>query len=232
MTTRKFVDDSNAAYIWEKSKNKYVAKENGKGLSEANFTQSEKAKLENIESGAEANVNADWNASTGDAAILNKPGNASSSAAGLMSSTDKSKLDGIEAGAEANVQADWNASSGDAAILNKPTIPTVDTTMSDSSNNAISNAAVKSYIDTAVGSITGISFEVVQSLPASGSAGIIYLVPNSGSGSNSYDEYIYVTVSGTSKFEKIGTTDVDLSGYMLTTDMVPLTTAEIDAICV
>ena len=45
---------------------------------------------------------------------------ATSSANGLMSSTDKSKLDGVASGAEVNVNADWNAASGDAQILNKP----------------------------------------------------------------------------------------------------------------
>ena len=38
-----------------------------------NYTTTEKNKLAGIQSGAEANVNADWNASSGDAQILNKP---------------------------------------------------------------------------------------------------------------------------------------------------------------
>ena len=46
---------------------------------------------------------------------------ATTSARGLLSSSDKTKLDGIASGAEVNVNADWNASSGDAQILNKPT---------------------------------------------------------------------------------------------------------------
>jgi hypothetical protein len=59
---------------------------------------------------------------------------ATTSANGLMSSTDKSKLDGVASGAEVNVNADWTASSGDAQILNKPNsfTPTAHThTMSD-----------------------------------------------------------------------------------------------------
>ena len=259
---KKYVSYDNEAYIWEKSKNKFVAKEIGKGLSEANFTQDEKTKLAGITPGAEVNVNADWNATTGDAAVLNKPtalsdftndlNDASTTAHGLMSTSDKTKLNGIAAGAEVNVQSDWNesSSSSDAYIMNKPTKLTdfnndgnfvqdasyvhitVDTTMSDSSNNPISNAVVKDYIDDAIGGITGFDFEVVQTLPATGEKGIIYLVSNSGSNPNSYDEYIWITVSGTSKFEKIGTTDIDLSGYQLSADLIPLTTAEIDAICV
>ena len=38
-----------------------------------NYTTAEKTKLAGIAAGAEVNVNADWNAATGDAAILNKP---------------------------------------------------------------------------------------------------------------------------------------------------------------
>lgn len=320
MAVKKYVDYDNEAYIWEKTKNKFVQKETGKGLSEANYTQDEKTKLAGIAAGAEVNVNADWDAVTGDAAILNKPTNLSDftndqdfvSDADYVhtdnnyTETEKSKLAGIAAGAEVNVQADWNATStssdayiknkpanlvqdanyvhtdsnftaaektklgniaagaevnvqanwtessstSDAYIQNKPTKLTdftndgnfvrdanythitVDNAMSDSSTNPISNSVVKDYIDDAISSVTGIDFQKVDTLPATGSKGIIYLVPNSGSSPNSYDEYIWVTVSGTSTWEKIGTTDIDLSGYQLSSELIPLTVAEIDAICV
>ena len=237
MTARKFADYDNVAYIWEKIKNKFVAKESGKGLSEANYTQDEKTKLAGIEAGAEANVNADWNATTGDAAILNKPSNVVTDANYVhtdnnYTTTEKNKLDGIEAGAEANVNADWNSNSGDSQILNKPTIPTVDQQMSDSSTNAISNSVVKGYIDDAIAGVTGIDFQIVATLPATGTKGVIYLVSHSGTAPDVYDEYIWITVSGTGQFEKIGTTQIDLSSYMQFSDMGALTTAEIDAICV
>lgn len=268
MTARKFADYDNVAYIWEKIKNKFVAKESGKGLSEANYTQTEKTKLAGIAAGAEVNVNADWDANTGDAAILNKPTKLSdftddvtvqsnwtesdntkkdyikNKPSNLVqdanyvhtdnnyTNTEKSKLAGIEAGAEANVNPDWNASSGDAQILNKPTIPTVDQQMSDSSTNAISNSVVKGYIDDAISGVTGIDFQIVQTLPSTGTKGVIYLVSHSGTAPDIYDEYIWITVSGTGQFEKIGTTQIDLSSYMQFSDMIPLTTAEIDAICV
>ena len=45
----------------------------GKGLSANDFTNTLKTKLDGIEAGAEVNVNADWNAVSGDAQILNKP---------------------------------------------------------------------------------------------------------------------------------------------------------------
>ena len=45
----------------------------GKGLSTNDYTTTEKNKLAEIAAGAEVNVNADWNATSGDAQILNKP---------------------------------------------------------------------------------------------------------------------------------------------------------------
>ena len=45
----------------------------GKQLSTEDYTTTEKTKLAGIQSGAEVNVNADWNATNGDAQILNKP---------------------------------------------------------------------------------------------------------------------------------------------------------------
>ena len=50
-----------------------VDKVTGKGLSSNDFTDALKDKLDGIESGAEANVKSDWNATSGDAQILNKP---------------------------------------------------------------------------------------------------------------------------------------------------------------
>ena len=47
----------------------FVAQEAGKGL----MTDAQADKLEGIEAGAEVNVNADWDAVSGDAEILNKP---------------------------------------------------------------------------------------------------------------------------------------------------------------
>ena len=50
-----------------------VDKVSGKGLSTEDYTTAEKTKLAGIASGAEVNVNADWNSTSGDSQILNKP---------------------------------------------------------------------------------------------------------------------------------------------------------------
>ena len=74
----------------------------------------------------------------------------------------------------------------------------------------------KSYTDTAIGSVDSFDIEVVSELPASGQKEhTIYLVPNSGTGTNVKDEYLWIN----SNWEKIGTTDIDLSGYAKATDL-------------
>lgn len=92
-------------------------------------------------------------------------------------------------------------------------------------------AQVQAAIDDALADITGMEFVLVDTLPATGEKGKIYLVPNSGTGSNVKDEYIWLTPEGgTAHFEKIGSTDVDLSDYWNNTNLTAITTAEIDAL--
>lgn len=85
---------------------------------------------------------------------------------------------------------------------------------------------VTTAVANAIGSVTQIEYRVVESLPATGENGVIYLVAHSHGTGDSYDEYVWVG----NAFEKLGNTDIDLSGYMLKTDMVAITTSEIDAL--
>lgn len=98
------------------------------------------------------------------------------------------------------------------------------------SGYGITDAYTKTETDTAISNavsgITSIRYEIVQALPQTGTPGVIYLISNSGTGQNIYDEYIYTNGA----FEKIGTTDVDLSGYVQTSDLVAITNSEIDTI--
>ncbi|MBP5446240.1 MAG: hypothetical protein J6Y28_08730 [Acholeplasmatales bacterium] len=59
--------------------------------------------------------------------------------------------------------------------------------------------------------LTTIGIQAVNSLPATGTEGVIYLVPKTTSGTNNvYDEYIYTN----NTWEKIGDTEVDLTNYI------------------
>lgn len=113
---------------------------------DANFTEL----YNTIAAGGVIQVNADWNATTGMAQILNKP-----------------------FVPDAQVHSDWNAVSGLAQILNKPTIPAAqvqsdwtqaDNTSADFIKNkpsipSIAGLATETYVDTAVS-------DLVDSSPA------------------------------------------------------------------
>ena len=88
------------------------------------------------------------------------------------------------------------------------------------------SSQVSTAISNALANVSGISYSIVTTLPSTGEPGVIYLKSNGGSTSNIYDEYIYVN----GKFEKIGTTDVDLSGYLKSSDLTAITNGEIDEI--
>lgn len=126
--------------------------------------------------------------------------------------------------------SDVSTGIGDLAPKASPMFtgtPTAPTATAGTNNTQIATTAfVTSAVATAIGGITGISYEIVASLPATGDAGVIYLLANSGTSPNIYDEYIYVN----NAFEKIGTTEVDLSGYVQTSDLVAITNAQIDTI--
>ena len=119
------------------------------------ITQDQTNKLAGIESGAERNVNADWNAAGGDAEILNKPP--------TITQDQTNKLAGIADGAEVNVPSDWNATTGDATILNKPTIPANSTDLADMPQSIVGDKMMTSKTD-------GTGYEL-RDIPAGGGQG-------------------------------------------------------------
>lgn len=72
---------------------------------------------------------------------------------------------------------------------------------------------LRNYVDALVDG----RFSVVESLPETGSGSAIYLVPRSpGEEGNVYDEYVWANGA----WEKVGSTEVDLSGYVQDTRTV------------
>lgn len=211
-------------------------KVNGKGLSSNDYTSEEKTKLANIAENAQVNVlegiqvNGASVTPTNKIANINVPTNNNqlTNGAGYITGIDSADVTTALGftpynSTNPNGYIDASAISGKENSSNKITSITASATDAQYA----SAKATKDYVDDAVSSITGISFQIVQALPATGTNGVIYLISNSGSAPNIYDEYIWIT--STSSFEKIGTTDVDLSGYVQASELVELTNAEIDA---
>lgn len=207
-----------------------VDKVTGKGLSTNDYTTDEKNKLSGIEAGAEVNVQADWNESdsTSDAYIQNKPSiPAASATAPVMDGTAAVGTGTTWARADHRHPTDTSrAPLASPAFTGTPTAPTA------ASGNNTTQVATTAFVNTAiadaVGDITSFEFQVVGTLPATGEAGIIYLVAHAHGTGDSYDEYIWLG----SAFEKIGNTDIDLSGYQLSAELVEMTSTDIDTICV
>lgn len=133
---------------------------------------------------------------------------ATTSTHGLMSAADKTKLNGVATGAQAN-KIESVKVNGTALTIDSSKAVNVDLTAYAKS------ADVTKEIASAVSGVTQIDYSVVESLPSTGKKGIIYLVANSDSGNNIYDEYIYIN----SKFEKLGSREMNLSSYAKKTDI-------------
>lgn len=211
--TYTYVGDTDLLYILNKIKAVldgtspftpgYVQKESGKGLSANDFTNALLTKLNGITESADA---VSWNQT--------------------QSSTGATKI------AEITI-------NGTAIDVYAP-VTAVDSAMSASSENPVQNKVVKQYVDDAVASVVQIKFDAdttglgytsladLQTKHPTGASGTIYLVQNSGSAPNTKDEYFWNSASTPGSYEKFGSTDIDLSGYVQSTDLAEISTSDID----
>jgi hypothetical protein len=129
--------------------------------------------VQNTAGGSSAQVQTDWNATTGLGAILNKPNFAAVATSGNYSDlTNKpalfsgsySDLTNKPVIPAAQVQTDWNATTGLAVILNKPTLfsgsysdltnkPTLFSGSYTDLTNKPTNLATTTYVDTQVSNL-------------------------------------------------------------------------------
>ena len=89
----------------------------------------------------------------------------------------------------------------------------------------ITDAQVQAKITTALGGITKVTVQVVDAKPATGVANVIYFVKKTGGTDDVHDEYMWIA----NKWELIGSTKVDLSGYWAKSALTEITTAEVEA---
>ena len=106
--------------------------------------------------------------------------------------------------------------------VSKVDLSSVVTKINTKLSNRYTKAEVNSAISTAISGVTQFDYQLVDEdhpLPAEGTKGIIYLVPNSGSGTNTYDEKVWIVVDNVGRYETLGQQNIDLSNYLQTTDV-------------
>lgn len=206
---KKLLDENGLALLWAKIKEedaKKQDKESGKGLSSNDYIGTEKAKLANIEEGAQVNNLEAVQVNGVDVPINNKIAN-------IPVPTNNNQLTN---------GANYTTMS---AVEGKGYQTSTQVNTLITGKGYQTKADVQALIN-ASGHLTK---KVVNSLPTTGQENIIYLVPKSSSeAGNVYDEYQWIS----NKWELMGDSKIDLSNYYNTSNLIPLTEAEIDAICV
>lgn len=108
------------------------------------------------------------------------------------------------------------------ALTNYPT----NTAVQSAITAALSDYMTQSEVNAAIAAAVHITFQAVDELPTDGQPNVIYLVPNGGSSGNTKDEFIWVDGG----YEKIGSTDIDLSGYWSKEELRVMTSEELQEI--
>lgn len=182
--------------------NGWVAKDGSKVLSDYNFSKELKDKLDGIADGATRVI--------------------------LDAAVSATSENGVTSKGIANELAKYAALTG-AEFTGAIKVPTAAAATNDTT--VATTAYVTSAISVALGQVVGIKFDgpyddyndLITKIPT-GAAGTIYLVKNSGSVPNANDEYFWKD----GHYELFGSTAIDLKNYVQFTDLVAITTAEID----
>lgn len=188
-----------------------------------NYTTAEKEKLSSIAVGAQVNVKSDWNATSGDAQILNKPTKVSDFTNDTGYLTEHQDISGKADKSE--IPTKVSQLQNDSGYLTSftesdPTVPVWAKEPNKPSYTAEEVGAptvaeMNTAIGEAIGQLNSFDIAVVQALPTQDiSTHTIYLVPKIGETNDVYDEYIYIN----SKWEMVGNTQIDLSNYVQKTD--------------
>lgn len=200
MAKKKALTKVGLQYLWGRIKALFVAKVDGKGLSTNDLTDELLAQIGKV--------------------------------AGLETTVENL----VNGGGEPNVIEAVKVNGTALAVADKAVDVAVPTKTSDLANDSgfITGAEADAKIAEGLAEITSFDLQKVSELPSTGEKGTLYLLPNTGEGRNTFDEYVWLN-RGTAEspdygWEKLGTVEIDLTGYLKEEDIEAITTEEIDEI--
>lgn len=250
---RETLNKNGLLYVWQKIKLLLagkVDKVEGKGLSTNDLTDelkqkilnagdstfdgqyeslTGKPKINNVEVNGELTLDALGIQPKGDYALKSEVPTKTSQLTNDSGYQTSTQVSTAVSGAKKELQTAINGKANATHTHTKADITDMPTKLSQftNDNGYQTQSQVATAISNAVGEITSFETKVVTSLPTTGVKGTIYFVASKTTGTNqSYDEYLWVN----NKWEFIGTTAVDLTGYIKETDIHEITNAEIDTI--
>lgn len=221
----KYVNPDGLQHLIDNIKDKFVQKVTGKDLSTNDFTNHLKDKLDGIESGAQVNTveMSDLTAHTTATGNVHSIPNASTTVDGLMAKGDKSKLNGVATGAQVNIIEIIKRNGTNLSVdANKAVDIDVPIKLSQLTNDK--TFKTETEILSLIAEHGRLKKVIVEELPpmAEADENTMYLVASV----NGFAEWMVVNGA----WEKLGdTSHIDLTQYVKKTDLVPITTAEIDA---
>jgi len=210
------LDSNGLLYVFQRLKtifsSMFQGKETGKGLSTNDYTTEEKTKLAGIAAGATANVGTVTGvAMNGSQRTVDANGN-------------------VDLGTVITSHQDitGKADLASPAFTGTPTVPTAST--STDNTQIASTAFVKAAISAALSGRIDLQFLFLDELPSTGVVGTFYFIPNDDP-TTGVDEWVeYIWNAADEQFERIGSAQVDLTGYFNTTNLPAITNAQIDTI--
>lgn len=114
------------------------------------------------------------------------------------------------------------------ALQNYPTNTELSSAISTALADYMTAVEVNEAIAAAVTSASGLHYELVETLPETGDPNVIYLLPTDREGSDIYDEWFYFN----DKWERVGSTGIDLSNYWSKEELRIMTKEELEEILV
>lgn len=174
-----------------------------------NFTTSLKNKLNGIADGAQVNV----------IETVKVNGKAITPTEKVVDITTPTKVSDLNNDSKFQTESEVT-SKINSAISDKVTTAQMNSAISTATNDM----ATQTWVNSQLANIN--KKEVVTSISQMTDSNTIYLIANAGESNNIYDEYI--VINGTP--EKIGTTEVDLTNYVKTSDLIAITNPEIEEI--